>query len=76
MKHKAACLLAGQLESDPQWKAYASRLGQAKCAMQQTACANLMPPPRSGPGARFMNLDKLVDRGVKTLDLIEDKTTM
>ena len=75
VKHKAACLLKGQLESDPQWKAYASRLGQTKFAVQQTACANLMPPSQRSK-ARFMNLDKLVDWGVKTLALIDDQPTM
>src|SRR5260370_27155815 len=41
IKHKAACLLKARLEGDPWWRRYASQLGQAKCALQQTELAFL-----------------------------------
>jgi hypothetical protein len=72
VKHKAACLLKGRLEKDPQWKAYATQLGQTKFAVQQTPLACLTPPSQRSK-ARFMNLDGLVDWGVKTLALLDDR---
>jgi hypothetical protein len=71
IKHKAACLLKARLERDPRWKAYASRLGQTKFAVQQTALACLTPPSQRSK-ARFMNLDVLVDWGIQTLALVDD----
>jgi hypothetical protein len=69
--HKAACLLKARLEGDPRWKAYASRLGQTKFAVQQTELACLSPPSQRSK-ARFMNVGGLVDWGVKTLALVDD----
>ena len=75
VKHKAACLLKGRLERDRRWKAYATQLGQTKFALQQTALACLTPPSQRSK-ARFMNLDGLVDWGVKTLALMNDPSRM
>jgi hypothetical protein len=72
IKHKAACLLKGLLEDDPQWKAYATQLGQTKFSLQQTPLACLTPPSQRSK-ARFMNLDALVDWGIKTLALMNDQ---
>jgi hypothetical protein len=69
--HKAACLLKARLEADPRWKAYASRLGQTKFAVQQTELACLSPPSQRSK-ARFMNVGGLVDWGIKTLALVDD----
>jgi hypothetical protein len=56
-KHKAACLLKGRLEKNPRWQEFQTRVGQARCAVQQTELAFLTPPgPR--PKARFMNLGR------------------
>ena len=71
VKHKAACLLKGRMEKDPRWKAYATQLGQAKFALQQTALACLTPPSQRSK-ARFMNVGGLVDWGIKTLALVDD----
>jgi len=68
IKHKAACLLKSRLENNPRWKEYASQSGQTKSAVQQTALACLTPPSHRSK-ARFMNVDGLVDWGVKTLAL-------
>jgi hypothetical protein len=73
VKHKAACLLKGQLEGEPRWKAYATQLGQTKFALQQTPLAALTPPSQRSK-ARFMNLDVLVQWGVRTLALMNDRS--
>jgi hypothetical protein len=75
VKHKAACLLKGWLEGDPRWKAYATQLGQTKFALQQTTLACLTPPSQRSK-ARFMNLDVLVDWGVRSLALMNDRLRM
>ena len=69
--HKAACLLKARLEGDERWKSYATCLGRAKWAMQQTELAALIPPSQRSK-ARFMNVGKLVDWGVATSALVED----
>jgi hypothetical protein len=71
IKHKAACLLKAQLERDERWQRYASQLGQAKFALQQTELAALTPPSQRSK-ARFMNLDALAEWGRKTLALVDD----
>ena len=69
--HKAACLLKARLEGDERWKAYSTELGQAKFRVQQTELAGLVPPSQRSK-ARFMNVGKLVDWGVKTLAVLEE----
>jgi hypothetical protein len=71
IKHKAACLLKARLAKDPRWKRFASKLGQAKFAMQQTELAFLTPPSQRSK-ARFMNLDVLVKWATETLALVDD----
>jgi hypothetical protein len=71
IKHKAACLLKARLEGDQRWKSYSTELGQAKFRVQQTELAGLVPPSQRSK-ARFMNVGKLVDWGVKTLRLLDE----
>jgi hypothetical protein len=54
-KHKAACLLKARLEKNPRWQEFQTRVGQVRCAVQQTELAFLTPPAPK-PKARFMNL--------------------
>ena len=54
-KHKCACLLKARLEKNPRWQDFQTRIGQARCAVQQTELAFLTPPGPK-PKARFMNL--------------------
>jgi hypothetical protein len=75
LKHKAACLLKARLGGDGRWKSYASQLGQAKFALQQTELAFLTPPSQRSK-ARFMNLGGLVDWGRKTLALVDDPSAL
>jgi hypothetical protein len=68
--HKAACVLKRRLESDPHWSEFQRQVGQARCAIQQTELAFLVPPsPR--PKARFMNLGPLLGWGQKVLGVLE-----
>jgi hypothetical protein len=55
-KHKAACLLKARLEKDPRWQEFQGKIGQTRCAIQQTEMAFLVPPAPK-PKARFMNLE-------------------
>ena len=71
IKHKAACLLKALLEGDEPWKRFASLAAQAKCALQQTPAACLVPPSQRSK-SRFMNLGELVGWGRQTLALLDD----
>lgn len=71
IKHKAACLLKAVLGQDPLWKPFAAAAAAAKCALQQTALAALVPPSQRTK-CRFMNLAELVDWAAATLALLDD----
>jgi len=58
-KHKAACLLKKRLAGDARWQAFQTRVGVARCAVQQTELACLAPPGPK-PKARFMNLGPML----------------
>jgi hypothetical protein len=69
VKHKAACLLKRRLEKDPHWQDFYARVGQTRCAVQQTELAFLAPPsPR--PKARFMNLGPQLLWGKRVLAIL------
>jgi hypothetical protein len=68
--HKAACVLKRRLEHEPQWPEFQRRLGQARCAIQQTELAFLVPPG-ARLKARFMNLGPLLAWGRKVLGVLE-----
>jgi len=69
-KHKAACLLKARLERNPRWQSFATRVGQARCAIQQTEQAPLVPPgPR--PKSRFMNLGPQLKWATKVLAVVD-----
>jgi len=70
VKHKAACLLRARLERDQTWQSFCTLVGKSKFALQQTELAHLTPPSQRSK-ARFMNLDSLVQWGVKTLALLD-----
>lgn len=68
--HKMAILLKRELEADDDWSEYLQQIGQVKQRLQQTALAFLTPPtPRNK--ARYMNLEKLVTWGTKTLAYVD-----
>lgn len=69
--HRAARLLKALLKADARWTAYATALGRARFALQQTELACLMPPSQRSK-ARFMNVGKQVAWGARTLGLVDD----
>lgn len=57
-KHVAANEFKHQLESDPRFSAFMTKLGQCRGAIQQTELGHLTPPSLK-PKARFMNLESI-----------------
>lgn len=74
-KHKAACLLKKRLQADPRWKEFQTRAAQSKTQLQQTSLAWLAPPSQRTK-ARYMNMEKLVVWGEKTLAVLDGKLTL
>jgi hypothetical protein len=70
VKHKAACLLKSRLEKNPRWMAFGTKVGQTRCAVQQTELGALAPPG-SKPKARFMNLAGQWNWADKVLAILE-----
>jgi hypothetical protein len=70
IKHKAACLLKVRLEKNPRWMAFCTKVGQVRCAVQQTELGALAPPG-SKPKARFMNLAGQLNWADKVLAILE-----
>jgi hypothetical protein len=58
-KHFLANRLEALLKKDPDYEAFSRRLGQARCALQQTELAHFTPPPFKTK-ARFMNLQPTI----------------
>jgi hypothetical protein len=69
-KHKAACLLKSRLEKNPRWMAFCTKVGQTRCATQQTELGALVPPG-SKPKARFMNLEGQLKWAGKVLAILD-----
>jgi hypothetical protein len=70
-KHKAACLLKGRLEKDETFKRFGSLVAAARCALQQTELAFLVPPGPK-PKARFMNLGPMLNWAGKALAVLRN----
>jgi hypothetical protein len=71
IKHKAACFLKHRLEKDPRWQEFQRRVGQTRCAVQQTEMAFLVPPAPK-PKARFMNLQPQLEWADGVLDIVDE----
>jgi archaellum component FlaC len=65
-KHKGAAILKRELKGDPEWEEFSKRASKTSKEVQQTELSG-MAPPNQRSKARYMNLDKLVDWGTKTL---------
>jgi hypothetical protein len=70
VKHKAACLLKARLEKNPRWTTFCTKVGQTRCAIQQTELGALTPPGPK-PKARFMNLGGQLNWADKVLGLLD-----
>lgn len=71
LKHKAACLLKHRLEKETRWQEFQRRVGQTRCAVQQTEMAFLVPPAPK-PKARFMNLEPQLAWAEGVLNMLHD----
>lgn len=69
IKHKTATVLKAELDPDPVWQAYVSRMGETKKKLQQTELAYLLPPAQR-PKARYMNVDQPIAWGVAVLRVV------
>jgi hypothetical protein len=70
-KHKAACLLKSRLKKHARWQDFQQRVGQTRCAIQQTELAFLTPPGPK-PKARFMNLGPTLEWARKILAILRN----
>jgi hypothetical protein len=71
VKHKAACLLKQRLKKEPRWKEFQTKIGQTRCAVQQTELAFLVPPSPKAK-ARFMNLEPQLAWAEEVLKVLRD----
>ena len=72
MKHKNALLLKKELDRDPRWAEFVKEANRTKLATTQTSLAFLNPPGLKTK-ARYMNLDTLVQWGMRTLAYLESR---
>jgi len=70
IKHKTASILKRELENDESWKSFIENCTQTKVQVQQTGLAFLAPPNQRSK-SRYMNVDTLVEWGIKALNFIE-----
>jgi hypothetical protein len=70
LKHKADCLLKRCLEADPRFAEYSRQMAQCKFQVAQTEL-DFLVPPSGRRKARFMNLEKFVGWGRRTLQVLE-----
>lgn len=70
LKHKNARLLKAALDDDPQWSEFVGQANRTKLATTQTSLAFLNPPALKTK-ARYMNLDTLVEWGIRTLAYLD-----
>lgn len=73
IKHKTATVLKRELSKEPAWSEFTRLMGESKSRLQQTELAHLRPPAQRSK-ARYMNLDKTVEWGVKALKLVDEVT--
>jgi len=71
IKHKTATVLKRELSQEPAWGEFTRLMGESKRRLQQTELAHLSPPAQRSK-ARYMNLDKTVEWGVKVLELVDE----
>jgi hypothetical protein len=68
--HKVALLLKKELEADPDWERFIGESTLARRGLALTPEAFLVPPGLKAK-ARYMNVDSLVEWGVKTLRFLD-----
>jgi hypothetical protein len=74
-KHKAACLLKSRLGKNARWQELQQRIGQTRCAIQQTELSFLVPPSPKLK-ARFMNLAPVLQWAENVLKVLRQPPTV
>jgi hypothetical protein len=72
IKHKTASVLKKTFEKDESWHNYKTASSESKNKTKQTALSFLSPPNQRSK-SRYMNIDKLIDWGGKTLEFLDNK---
>ena len=70
VKHFTACLLEREFKSDLMWVEFTKWASQTRSALHQTPFSHLEPPHQRSK-SRYMNMDILVDWGVKMLTFMD-----
>lgn len=70
VKHFTACLLEREFKSDPMWVEFTKWASQTRSALHQTPFSYLEPPNQRSK-SRYMNMDILLDWGVKMLAFMD-----
>jgi hypothetical protein len=70
VKHFTACLLEGEFKLDLMWVEFTKWASQTRSALHQTPFSYLEPPNQRSK-SRYMNMDILVDWGVKMLAFMD-----
>lgn len=71
VKHFTANLLEGEFKTDLMWTEFTKWASQTKSQLHQTAHAYLAPPHQRSK-SRYMNMEVLVDWGLKGLAFLDD----
>ena len=72
IKHKTASVLKKTFEKDESWHNFKTASSESKNKTKQTALSFLSPPNQRSK-SRYMNIDKLIDWGGKTLEFLDNK---
>jgi hypothetical protein len=72
IKHLTAILLKHELQDEEEWANFRTLATQTKQQLQQTSLAFLSPPSQRSK-ARYMNVDILIQWGLKTLYFLDNK---
>ena len=70
IKHKTASLLKRELKDNEQWQGFIKSCSKTKVQVQQTELAFLAPPNQRSK-SRYMNIEILVNWGVKALNFTD-----
>jgi hypothetical protein len=70
IKHKTAAVLKHELENDEKWLKFIELATKTKVSVQQTTLAFLAPPNQRSK-SRYMNVDILIQWGLKILAFID-----
>jgi hypothetical protein len=74
IKHKTAAVLKHELEHDEKWLEFTKLAAKTKLEVQQTPLVSLSPPNQRTK-SRYMNVDILINWGLKILAFLDEQQT-